>query len=30
MIQNEATYRLFFPGVDHPTRTQFAEAAKAN
>jgi (+)-trans-carveol dehydrogenase len=30
MIQNEATYRLFFPGVENPTRAQFAEAAQAN
>jgi (+)-trans-carveol dehydrogenase len=29
MIQNEATYRLFLPGVEHPTPEQFAEAAKA-
>jgi (+)-trans-carveol dehydrogenase len=30
MIQNEATYRLFFPGAENPTRAQFAEAAQAN
>jgi (+)-trans-carveol dehydrogenase len=30
MIQNEATYRLFFPGAENPARAQFAEAAQAN
>ena len=29
MIQNEATYRLFLPGVQNPTPEQFAEASKA-
>jgi NAD(P)-dependent dehydrogenase (short-subunit alcohol dehydrogenase family) len=29
MIQNEPTYRLFLPGVEHPTPEQFAEASKA-
>jgi (+)-trans-carveol dehydrogenase/(-)-trans-carveol dehydrogenase len=29
MIQNEATYRLFLPSVEHPTLEQFAEASKA-
>ncbi|HEY0247949.1 MAG TPA: mycofactocin-coupled SDR family oxidoreductase [Gryllotalpicola sp.] len=28
MIQNETAYRLFLPDVEHPTRAQFAEAAK--
>jgi (+)-trans-carveol dehydrogenase len=27
MIQNEATYKLFLPEAEHPTREQFAEAA---
>jgi len=27
MIQNEATYRLFVPGEEHPTRDDFARAA---
>ena len=27
MIQNEPTYKLFLPDVEHPTRDQFAEAA---
>jgi NAD(P)-dependent dehydrogenase (short-subunit alcohol dehydrogenase family) len=29
MLQNEATYRLFLPGVENPTREQFAEASTA-
>ena len=29
MIHNEATYRLFLPGVQNPTPEQFAEASKA-
>jgi (+)-trans-carveol dehydrogenase/(-)-trans-carveol dehydrogenase len=29
MLQNEATYRLFLPGVENPTPEQFAEASKA-
>jgi (+)-trans-carveol dehydrogenase len=29
MIQNEATYRLFLPGVDRPTLEQFGEASQA-
>jgi (+)-trans-carveol dehydrogenase len=29
MIQNDATYRLFLPGVEHPTPEQFAEASQA-
>jgi (+)-trans-carveol dehydrogenase len=28
MIQNEATYRLFMPNVEHPTREQFAPASQ--
>ena len=28
MIQNETAYRLFLPDIEHPTREQFAEAAK--
>jgi SDR family mycofactocin-dependent oxidoreductase len=28
MIQNETAYHLFLPDVEHPTREQFAEAAK--
>ena len=29
MIQNEATYRLFLPGVENPTPEQFTEASQA-
>jgi (+)-trans-carveol dehydrogenase len=29
MIQNEATFRLFLPGLEHPTPEQFAEVPKA-
>jgi (+)-trans-carveol dehydrogenase/(-)-trans-carveol dehydrogenase len=29
MINNEATYRLFVPGVPSPTPEQFAEASQA-
>jgi (+)-trans-carveol dehydrogenase len=29
MLQNEPSYRLFLPGVENPTREQFAEAYKA-
>jgi len=29
MIQNDATYGLFLPGVENPTPEQFAEASQA-
>jgi (+)-trans-carveol dehydrogenase/(-)-trans-carveol dehydrogenase len=29
MIQNEATYRLFRPDLDHPTRADFEPASQA-
>jgi (+)-trans-carveol dehydrogenase len=29
MIQNEATYKLFLPGSEHPTRAEFAPASQS-